>query len=234
MNMTTATPNRTITEKGSYLSDEAYDAIHRMIVTRELQPNQLVSESELARALSFGRTPIRDALQRLKFEGFVEIKSRRGIIVTTVDVTGQLDLLEIRRLLERLTIRLASERATETQRTTMRMLADELERAVRNGDKSQYLDINTSIHRIEALASHNPILENQMRMIHSLSRRFWYAFISDTDSFSKAAKHHAATLRAAADGEAQLAIQHNLQLLDLLESVTREAIDQRYDRSSHL
>jgi len=210
-----------------YISDVAYSAIQKMIVTGELKPHQLISESQLGRALKCGRTPIRDALQRLKFEGFVEIIPRRGILVTAADITGQLELLETRRPMEELVIRLATRRATEAQRTVMRQLADDLEKAVRNNDKSLYLDINTAIHQIEAQASGNTILEKQMRVIHNLSRRFWYSFITDTRSFSQAAEFHIATLRAIADGDAATAIENNHSLLDVLERVTKAAIDDR-------
>ena len=98
------------------LTDIPYDAIQRMIVTGTLGPHQLISESELGRELDCGRTPIREALQRLKFEGFVEVLPRRGILVTAADVNGQLELLEMRRPLEKLVVTLASRRAKPEQR----------------------------------------------------------------------------------------------------------------------
>ncbi|WP_197918689.1 GntR family transcriptional regulator [Thiosulfatihalobacter marinus] len=206
------------------LTDIAYDAIQRMIVTGALGPHQLISESELGRELDCGRTPIREALQRLKFEGFVEVLPRRGILVTAADVNGQLELLEMRRPLERLVVKLAAKRAKPDQRQAMRHLADELEQAIQKNDIDRYLDINKLIHQIQAEATGNRFLKSQITIVHNQSRRFWYSSISDTESFSIAAKHHAETLRAIADGDEEDAILHNQDLLDCLEKVTRDAI----------
>ena len=213
------------TDKSVSLTDIAYDAIQTMIVTGKLKPHQLVSESELGRELDCGRTPIREALQRLRFEGFVEVLPRRGILVTAADITGQLELLETRRPLEDLVVRLGARRASDEQRGEMRKLADRLEGAVERQDMTDYLEINSSIHRIEAEATRNRFLKNQITVLQNLSRRFWYGAISDQASFATAAKHHCATLRAIADGDENAASDGAKALLDFLEDVTRTALN---------
>lgn len=214
------------TPRGS-VADEAYWEIQRLIVTGELSAYELISENDLARRTGYGRTPVREALQRLNFEGFVEILPRRGIMVTPVDITRQLDLLETRRPLEELMVTRAAARASDAQREQMRRLADELEAAIANRDRAKYLNINKAIHAIEADASQNRYLRRQIGILHALSRRFWYSFISDTDSFSLAAAHHARTLRAIAAGDQEAARDECRQLLDLLEQVSRRAIEGR-------
>ena len=79
-----------------------------MIVTLRIAPGAAVSEQELAGNLGIGRTPIREALQRLAREGLVAILPRRGILVSGIDVKRQLRLLEVRRELERLIARSAA------------------------------------------------------------------------------------------------------------------------------
>ncbi|MBB4124107.1 FCD domain-containing protein [Martelella radicis] len=215
------------TSANGSMTDVAYDTIQNQIVTGALKSHELLSESEIARELNCGRTPVREALQRLKFEGFVEILPRRGILVTAVDVSKQLELLETRRPLENLVVTLACKRASDAQREEMRSLADRLESAIAEADRSRYLAINKAIHLLEAEAANNRFLQSQINVIHNLSRRFWFSFISDTHSFSKAAVCHADTLRAIADGDQEMAARHNSGLMDLLEAVTRQAIDQR-------
>src|SRR5690606_36632574 len=132
------------------ISDVAYSAIQNLIVTGRLRPGSMISENELREELNCGRTPIREALQRLKLEGFVEIHPRRGALVTTIDIRQQLELLELRRPLENLMVRLAARRATPDQRQTMRQLAGEMDAAVRRDDRDKYFGINRAIHEIEA------------------------------------------------------------------------------------
>lgn len=207
------------------MTNEAYDQIQNLIVQQKLKSYELISESDLTRELGLGRTPVREALQKLSFEGFVEVLPRRGILVTPVDVNRQLELLETRRPLEILMVRLAAKRAGTGERENMRRLADELEQAVTNADRARYLDINKAIHRAEAAASGNRFLQSQMEIIHNLSRRFWYSFISDSASFATAAELHAGTLRAIANGDADAAQTSCSELLDVLEKVSREALN---------
>lgn len=214
----------------SLLSAEAYERIEEMIVTGALKSGQMISENALRETLDCGRTPVREALQRLQFEGFVEIHPRRGAIVTSMDVRKQLELLEVRRPLEILVVRLASGRATADQRAAMELLATRLDDAVSNQDRKQYLSINKATHALEADAAGNSQLQFTVGHIHKLSRRFWYNFISDTESFSHAAVHHSAVLRAIACNQPDAAESAACRLLDLLENVTRQTID-RLSRS---
>lgn len=209
------------------LAEGAYDQIQDMIIKGQLKPYELVSESELTRQFDYGRTPIREALQRLSFEGFVEILPRRGILVAPVDINSQLELLETRRPLELQMVTLAAKRARTSERERMLELADQLELAVSRDDRALYLEINRTIHKTESAATGNRFLQKQIDIIHNLSRRFWYSFISDTQSFSQAAKFHTKTLRAIADGDAKAAQNSSTALLDLLEKVTRASIDDR-------
>jgi DNA-binding GntR family transcriptional regulator len=208
-------------------ADLAYELIQKLIVTGVLKPYELLTENDLARRVGSGRTPVREALQRLRLEGFVEVMPRRGILVTPVDIHRQLELLETRRPLEELMVYLAAARATTEQRDEMRRLADDLEAAIANNDRARYLDINKAIHLLEARSAHNRYLEREIGVLHSLSRRFWYSFIADTQSFAQAAELHARTLRAIAAGDATEAREACRQLLDLLEQVARKTIMDR-------
>ncbi|MEM7443282.1 MAG: GntR family transcriptional regulator [Pseudomonadota bacterium] len=208
-------------------SEQAYAAIQQMIITGELPAYELISENDLTRRTGCGRTPVREALQRLSFEGFVDVLPRRGIMVTPADINRQLELLETRRPLEELMVTLGAGRASPEQRERMRELADELERAVGEQDRTRYLEINRAIHEVEAAAASNRFLQRQIAVIHSLSRRFWYSVISDTESFAAAAHWHAQTLRAIASGDAEAARRCCHELMDLLDNASRDAIGRR-------
>src|SRR5580698_7581353 len=88
--------------QGVTLTERAWRALEEEIVTLRIPPGSVVSEAGLSARLGLGRTPVREALQRLANEGLVQILPRRGIIVTEIDVAAQLRLLEVRREIERL------------------------------------------------------------------------------------------------------------------------------------
>ena len=64
------------------LTDRAYRLVEELIVTLALPPETILSEQSLAPRLGIGRTPIREALQRLARDGLVVILPRRGILVS--------------------------------------------------------------------------------------------------------------------------------------------------------
>ena len=82
------------------LSDRAYEQLECMILFEELKGGAMYSEKQLANSLQMGRTPIREALQKLAWEQMVVIHPRRGIQIPEVSVESQLKLLEVRRPLE--------------------------------------------------------------------------------------------------------------------------------------
>jgi DNA-binding GntR family transcriptional regulator len=207
------------------LAGAAYRAIEELIVTRRLRPGSMISENQLSEQLGCGRTPIREALQRLKFEGYVEIHPRRGVLVSPIDVVKQLELLEVRRPLENLVVRLAAARAAKDERAAMRLLADEIRAAAAAADPVRYLQATRAIHEAEARAAHNSVLAASIGMIHGQSRRFWYARTEATGGFPEGSEIHAATLNAIADGEAGHAAAGADRLLDHLERLTRSALD---------
>src|SRR3979490_2166991 len=98
------------------LTDRAYRELEEMIVTLRLSPGTVLSEQALSLRLKIGRTPIREALQRLARDGLVVIMPRRGIMVSEINLRLQLRLLEVRRELERLMASLAAERASPEER----------------------------------------------------------------------------------------------------------------------
>ena len=97
-------------------ADQAYDKLERMITFQELEPGSMVSEGTLMELTGLGRSPVRDALQRLAWERMVEIHPRRGVIIPPISVEVQLKLLELRRSVEELAVRMASHRASPAQK----------------------------------------------------------------------------------------------------------------------
>lgn len=209
------------------LAEIAYRRIEEMIVTRKLKPGVMISEKRLADEINCGRTPVREALQRLRLEGYIEVHPSRGVQVSTIDVFRQFELLEVRRLLEDLMVRLAAQRATQAERAAMLQLADALMQAAEVRDRSAYLIANRSIHETLAKAAHNTILANSIGALHGLSRRFWFAYIEEENVFAEAARLHSRTLAATAEGDAEGAATAASEFLDFLESFTRKALNER-------
>jgi len=213
-------------QRARSMAESAYESIEEMIVTCALKPGAMVSESQLCDELGLGRTPIREALARLKHIGFVEVHHRRGILVSRVDVVRHLELLEVRRPLEECVVRHAVERAREEDLRELREAARELEAAARRGDRVGYFRLKRRIHEIEVRSAYNLVLTETMQALHAQSRRFWYTF-EPTDSFTQGARLHGAIARQLTKREEGEAVKAVGALFQFLERLTRNALLRR-------
>ena len=206
------------------LTDRAYAEIEELIVTLRLAPGAPVSEAELSGRLGIGRTPIREALQRLARERLVEIYPRRGIFVTDINVASQLRLLETRRELERLIARSAARRATDDERARFRALAAAFEAAAKANDDVTFMRIDRDFNVLCSSAAHNEFAAGAMSLLHSRSRRFWYLHYKQAADMPLTAKLHADIARAIAAGDAERAAKASDRLLDTIEKFTRNTV----------
>jgi DNA-binding GntR family transcriptional regulator len=196
-----------------------------MIVTLKIAPGAVVSEGELAQKLGVGRTPIREALQRLARESLVSIMPRRGIVVCEVNVKRQLRLLEVRRELERLIARSAARRATDEERVAFRELAKRFETSAKANDDVAFMRTDREFNTLCSQASHNEFAAGAMSLMHSLSRRFWYIHYKQAADMPLTAKLHADIARAIAAADEERAAKASDKLLDAIEKFTRDTTD---------
>lgn len=208
------------------LAEDAYDVIEQMVVDRRLAPGAMVSEAVLAEELSLGRTPVREALARLKAIGFVEIHPRRGVLVTTVDVIRHLELLEVRRPLDETVIRCVIRRATDADLRELRALADALKAAAARGDREQYFRSKRNLHEAANRSAHNATLAATMAALHAQSRRFWYSY-EPSDRFAESARWHGEIIEGASARDEAGAVASVAKLFTFLDALTRQALDRR-------
>ena len=207
------------------LTDLAYAHLEELIVTLKLEPGAVVSETELSERTGIGRTPIREALQRLAREKLVAILPRRGIVVSDINVGNQLRLLEVRRVLERLIARSAARRATTAERQRFRELARAFEKAAKNDDDVTFMRIDREFNELCSTASHNDFAAGAMSLMHSLSRRFWYIHYKRAADMPLTAKLHADIAGAIAGEDEEGAARASDRLLDSIEKFTRDTLD---------
>ena len=206
------------------LTDRAYAELEEMIVTLKLAPGAAVSEAELSSHLGIGRTPIREALQRLARERLVVILPRRGVMVSEINVGRQLRLHETRRELERLIARAAARRATDEQRARFRELARDFEKSARVSDDVTFMRTDREFNLLCSSASHNEFAAGAMSLMHGLSRRFWYHHYKQAADMPATAKLHADIARAIADKDEERAASASDRLLDSIEEFTRATV----------
>jgi DNA-binding GntR family transcriptional regulator len=217
-------PRGVAAEDGT-LTDRAYRELEEMIVTLRLSPGTILSEQALAVRLKIGRTPIREALQRLARDGLVVIMPRRGIMVSEINLRLQLRLLEVRRELERLMASLAAERATPEERGEFAEVAEAMLAAAVKSDDIAFMRLDQRFNILIATAARNEFAKRSMGLMNALSRRFWYQHYQEVADLPLAAKLHAAVAEAVSQKKAKAAATASDRLIDYIEDFARKTLD---------
>jgi DNA-binding GntR family transcriptional regulator len=206
------------------LTERAYRLIEEQIVTLRLKPGDVLSEQKLSATFDIGRTPIREALQRLAHEGLVLILPRKGVLVSDLNPRNQLLVLEVRRELERLLCRASAERATEEQRERLLDIARGMDRAAKGKDDIAFMRLDRELNRLVVEAAHNGYAARSMKLLQGLSRRFWYMHYRQAADLPLCARLHANQARAIANGDGDSAARACDKLIDYVENFTRGTV----------
>ena len=206
------------------LADRAYQQLESMIVTLQLQPGTVVTEGELGALLGIGRTPLREAIQRLAAQRLVSTLPRRGLMISEINLTDHLGVLETRRALDRLIASGAARRANPEQREKLKEYAHVMEHAAATEDLPGFMRLDRDLDSLLAEASHNAAASHALGPLHTHCRRFWYLYRHQGD-LPKAAELHEALILAVVEGSEDAAATASDALLGYLEQFTRSALD---------
>ena len=188
-------------------SGEAYRLIKEKIITLELPPAALLDEVKLIADLGLGRTPIREALQRLALENLVVILPRRGTIVADLNMSDLQKIFEIRVELEVYGIRLAAQRATAAQIAAMDALFEDADALLRDGDNYQLIRLDHQAHRLLAQAAHNEFLEETLERLYNHVLRLWYVSLHRVQRLREAIEEHREIIACVKAGDGERAAQ---------------------------
>jgi DNA-binding GntR family transcriptional regulator len=214
-------------ERPETLTEQAYKQIEELIVTLRLKPGHVLSEQSLAASLGIGRTPIREALQKLAREGLVTILPRKGILVSEINPQSQLRVLEVRRELERLLSRASAERASDKEKERFLNIARGMEKAATTKNDIAFMRLDRELNQLILDAARNDYAARAMKFLQGLSRRFWYMHYRMTADLPLCARLHANQALAISRGDASGAAEATDRLMDYVESFTRATVQSR-------
>lgn len=209
------------------LAERAYREIRRRIIELDLAPGDVVREADLQAELGIGRTPIREALQRLAREHFVTVIPRRGMFVSAIDVDELALLYETRSVMEPYAARLACRRGTAADWDEMEEVLALTERP--GATPAQLLSLDRRCHEIIWRAAGNRFLTDTLDMLYAQSDRLWHIYLADVNDMDEAVDEHRAIHRALQSRDAQRAAE----LLDIhvrsFDAQVRAAVTSRLD-----
>lgn len=201
----------------------AYDALEQQIVTLVLAPGAAVTEAQLSDRTGFGRTPVREAVQRLSWQGLMEIRPRAGIVIAPLNAGDWLKITEVRRGIEPVLARSAALLSTRENSLPLRDAAVAMASAAAANDNVAFLQAGKLFDRAMAAIADNPFAVRAAGPLQTQSRRFWFRYRRVT-GLAEIAGHHVAIIDAVIDGDAGRSQEETLRLIALLEIYARSVI----------
>jgi len=193
----------------------AYRALERAIVTLDLAPGSFVTEGALIEKVGLGRTPVREAIQRLAWEGLLDVRPRAGIAVAPIHPGDWLRVIDARRGVEVVLARSAARFVTSEASDRFHDAALAMQQAVIAGNVPGFLEADKVLDEALAFAADNPFAARLAAPLQSHSRRFWFRYKADT-SLAESAEHHVALIRSILAGDEDAAAKDAKRLMALL------------------
>jgi DNA-binding GntR family transcriptional regulator len=138
-------------------SNQLAQQLEEMIYSGQLRPGEKLDEASIAARFGVSRTPVREAIQRLVATGMVQVRRRKGTIVTQLSMPRLIGMIEMMAELDIMAARLAARRATQEERDAIGAILEQARSSVE--DQHAYTRLNREFHWSLYAATHNHYLE---------------------------------------------------------------------------
>ncbi len=201
------------------LARQAYRELEQMIVTLRLAPGALVTERQLIDLAGHGRTPVREAIQKLEWQGLIHIRPRVGLQISEIVASDHREILAVRRRLEPYAASLAATHADDRQRELLVECARAMGAAAATSDMAAFLSADKRFDDILEDACPNRFLTGSLAALQTHSRRLWFA-TATAEAMDMSVGLHVSVIRAIQKRDATEAAAATERLLDYLSEKT--------------
>lgn len=201
---------------GAPAREQVYLTLREAIVSAELEPGRRLSENELADLLGVSRTPVREALARLRDERLVAIVPQLGTYVTLISQQGVADAAFVREALECSAIRLATPAADESSLAALQANLAAQERAVSEEDAEAFDRLDDALHQSLCDLSGHDVAWTLSRRANGHLDRVRRLSLPDPAYMGEMVDEHRQVLAAVADRDADRAeqlLRHHLRMV---------------------
>jgi DNA-binding GntR family transcriptional regulator len=213
------------------LSEDVATRLEEEILHGRRKPGDRLDERQLAEQYGVSRTPVREALQRLAASGLVVSRGKQGLQVAKLAVADLLDAFSVVAELEALAAGQAARRITPAQKEEMIKAHAACEEAVLRGDADAFFSANIAFHQVIAAASHNRVLQDQLRRLTVKTSPYRRIITFQADRMSKSIPEHNEVMDAIFRGDslgASQALRGHVTLLgeglsDLIHFLSMDA-----------
>nr|WP_246710944.1 GntR family transcriptional regulator [Mesorhizobium sp. RMAD-H1] len=203
---------------GESLAEQAYRTLEHLIVTLVLEPDMVVNERTLIEMTGMGRTPVREAIQRLAWEGLMEVRPRSGIAITPLHPEDFVKVLDTREGVEQVLSRDAARLAGPRDHERFQAAADAMRKAAADDDVGGFLEADKALDRVLGQAAGNPFAARLAAPLQTHSRRFWFR-LRGQDGIMTSARAHIALIGAVLARDPEKAVAAAADLIGHLRTL---------------
>lgn len=196
------------------LRDVVFNTLRQAILRGELKPGERLMEIKLANQLGVSRTPIREAIRKLELDGLVLIVPRRGAEVAQITEKSLRDVLEVRRSLEALAVRLACERMTPQGLLDLKNAEKDFEKVLGNDDITVVAEADVAFHDVIYLATDNQRLIQLLSNFREQMYRYRVEYLKKKESHTKLLEEHQEIIHAIEHNEVETATRITCEHID--------------------
>jgi GntR family transcriptional regulator, rspAB operon transcriptional repressor len=150
------------------LADSVLTELRRAVINGKLPPGERLIEAVLAEQLQVSRSTIRQAFLQLRFEGLVEMRPRRGAVVTRMSSRAAREVCAVRGVLEGWASRTACETLTDEQLDSMRDLGRRMGECLTSGNIYEVVELDIAFHSFICQSDVNVRLQEYWQALNAL------------------------------------------------------------------
>jgi DNA-binding GntR family transcriptional regulator len=215
--------------RDSSTRSQVYAQLRGEIISLEMVPGQVLSESELADQYGVSRTPVREALIRLADENLVEVVPQLGTFVSRISVRDVTEAQFIRETLERASLPQAIERLTADDEAHLRSLLAKQSDAGGRGDLAEWFSTDEQLHRALLEIAGHPKTWSVVSSIKAHLDRVRILSLPDPKILASMHSQHATLVDHVSDKRARqadkLLTEHLRGVLTVLEPLEKQHPD---------
>jgi DNA-binding GntR family transcriptional regulator len=204
-----------MTETAASQAHLAYLALEGLIVTLKLKPGSLVTERQLIELAGHGRTPVREAIQKLEWQGLIAVRPRAGLQITAIRPEDHAEVMATRRRLEPLAAELVAENAGDGHREQLIACAQAMTACSIHSDMEGFLAADKAFDEIMEAACPNRFLTAALAPLQTHARRLWFSR-ADNRHMDGSVDRHVKVIRAIRNGDGTGAAAAMSDLMDHL------------------
>ena len=153
-------------------SDRIESELRRLILNLELEPGLAVSEAGLMKQYGWGRTPLREACQRLAEQALLQMVPRQGVVIMPLSVFDFVEVMDAMSMVIGTAAALACKRLNDEQLEQLDELVAQGEAAAVAGDHIRVSELDSDFHRVLAEATGNRYLRDYLVHLQRVASRF--------------------------------------------------------------